>query len=113
MQALFQMDSSLTARRLLRNFLPLLILITPSTNLDIQRYGCYLHLIQVLCHSCISCSLGMICNFLFLQVFFKAGLLGLLEEMRDEKLAQIITRTQAICRGFLMRAEYQKMLQRR
>ncbi|KAF3813574.1 hypothetical protein GH733_018727 [Mirounga leonina] len=47
------------------------------------------------------------------KVFFKAGLLGLLEEMRDEKLAQIITRTQAVCRGFLMRAEYQKMLQRR
>ncbi|XP_055432493.1 myosin-8 isoform X2 [Bubalus kerabau] len=47
------------------------------------------------------------------KVFFKAGLLGLLEEMRDEKLAQIITRTQAVCRGFLMRVEYQKMLQRR
>ncbi|OXB53222.1 hypothetical protein ASZ78_014545, partial [Callipepla squamata] len=29
------------------------------------------------------------------KVFFKAGLLGLLEEMRDEKLAQLITRTQA------------------
>ncbi|XP_072677230.1 myosin-8 [Canis lupus baileyi] len=47
------------------------------------------------------------------KVFFKAGLLGLLEEMRDEKLSQIITRTQAVCRGFLMRVEYQKMLQRR
>ncbi|KAM9003342.1 myosin-8 [Sarcophilus harrisii] len=47
------------------------------------------------------------------KVFFKAGLLGLLEEMRDDKLAQIITRTQAMCRGFLMRMEYQKMLQRR
>ncbi|XP_068932884.1 myosin-8 [Petaurus breviceps papuanus] len=47
------------------------------------------------------------------KVFFKAGLLGLLEEMRDDKLAQIITRTQAMCRGFLMRVEYQKMLQRR
>ncbi|XP_001371505.1 myosin-8 [Monodelphis domestica] len=47
------------------------------------------------------------------KVFFKAGLLGLLEEMRDDKLAQIITRTQAVCRGFLMRVEYQKMLQRR
>ncbi|XP_015418025.1 PREDICTED: LOW QUALITY PROTEIN: myosin-8 [Myotis davidii] len=46
------------------------------------------------------------------KVFFKAGLLGLLEEMRDDKLAQIITRTQAVCRGFLMRVEYQKMLQR-
>uniref|UniRef100_A0A8B9CVR6 Myosin heavy chain 1 n=1 Tax=Anser brachyrhynchus TaxID=132585 RepID=A0A8B9CVR6_9AVES len=37
------------------------------------------------------------------KVFFKAGLLGLLEEMRDDKLAQLITRTQARCRGFLMR----------
>uniref|UniRef100_A0A8B9EKI8 Myosin heavy chain 2 n=1 Tax=Anser cygnoides TaxID=8845 RepID=A0A8B9EKI8_ANSCY len=43
------------------------------------------------------------------KVFFKAGLLGLLEEMRDEKLAQLITRTQARCRGFLMRVEYQRM----
>ncbi|XP_074703617.1 myosin-1B isoform X2 [Strix aluco] len=47
------------------------------------------------------------------KVFFKAGLLGLLEEMRDEKLAQLITRTQARCRGFLMRVEYQRMVQRR
>ncbi|XP_026717051.1 myosin heavy chain, skeletal muscle, adult-like [Athene cunicularia] len=46
------------------------------------------------------------------KVFFKAGLLGLLEEMRDEKLAQLITRTQARCRGFLMRVEYQRMVQR-
>uniref|UniRef100_A0A8B9UH13 Uncharacterized protein n=1 Tax=Anas zonorhyncha TaxID=75864 RepID=A0A8B9UH13_9AVES len=47
------------------------------------------------------------------KVFFKAGLLGLLEEMRDEKLAQLITRTQARCRGFLMRVEFQKMMERR
>uniref|UniRef100_A0A8C2UD89 Myosin heavy chain, skeletal muscle, adult-like n=1 Tax=Coturnix japonica TaxID=93934 RepID=A0A8C2UD89_COTJA len=47
------------------------------------------------------------------KVFFKAGLIGLLEEMRDEKLAQLITRTQARCRGFLMRVEYQKMVERR
>uniref|UniRef100_A0A2K6K6Q1 Myosin heavy chain 1 n=1 Tax=Rhinopithecus bieti TaxID=61621 RepID=A0A2K6K6Q1_RHIBE len=47
------------------------------------------------------------------KVFFKAGLLGLLEEMRDEKLAQLITRTQAMCRGFLARVEYQKMVERR
>uniref|UniRef100_A0A8C2UDA8 Myosin heavy chain, skeletal muscle, adult-like n=1 Tax=Coturnix japonica TaxID=93934 RepID=A0A8C2UDA8_COTJA len=31
----------------------------------------------------------------------------------DEKLAQLITRTQARCRGFLMRVEYQKMVERR
>ncbi|XP_061866609.1 myosin heavy chain, skeletal muscle, adult [Colius striatus] len=47
------------------------------------------------------------------KVFFKAGLLGLLEEMRDEKLAQLITRTQAMCRGYLMRVEYQRMVERR
>ncbi|XP_059180070.1 myosin heavy chain, fast skeletal muscle-like [Centropristis striata] len=47
------------------------------------------------------------------KVFFKAGLLGLLEEMRDEKLASLITITQALCRGFLKRKEFQKMNERR
>ncbi|XP_062331337.1 myosin heavy chain, fast skeletal muscle-like [Osmerus eperlanus] len=47
------------------------------------------------------------------KVFFKAGLLGLLEEMRDEKLASLITITQALCRGYLMRSEYRKMMERR
>uniref|UniRef100_A0A674GXL6 Myosin-1B-like n=1 Tax=Taeniopygia guttata TaxID=59729 RepID=A0A674GXL6_TAEGU len=47
------------------------------------------------------------------KVFFKAGLIGILEEMRDEKLAQLITRTQAMCRGYLMRVEYQRMVERR
>ena len=52
-------------------------------------------------------------NLFFGKVFFKAGLLGILEEMRDEKLAQLITHTQAICRGFLMRVEFKKMMERR
>ncbi|KAM5135184.1 myosin-4 isoform 5-T5 [Mantella aurantiaca] len=47
------------------------------------------------------------------KVFFKAGLLGTLEEMRDDKLAQLITRTQAMCRGYLMRVEFMKMMERR
>uniref|UniRef100_A0A7N8XCC6 Myosin heavy chain, fast skeletal muscle-like n=1 Tax=Mastacembelus armatus TaxID=205130 RepID=A0A7N8XCC6_9TELE len=47
------------------------------------------------------------------KVFFKAGLLGLLEEMRDDKLAILVTMTQALCRGFLMRREFQKMMERR
>lgn len=47
------------------------------------------------------------------QVFFKAGLLGVLEEMRDERLAQVVTSTQAVCRGYLIRAEYHKMIERR
>ncbi|XP_012504522.1 PREDICTED: myosin-6-like [Propithecus coquereli] len=47
------------------------------------------------------------------KVFFKAGLLGLLEEMRDERLSRIITRIQAQSRGQLMRIEFKKILERR
>ncbi|KAI1884263.1 hypothetical protein AGOR_G00224640 [Albula goreensis] len=47
------------------------------------------------------------------KVFFKAGLLGVLEEMRDERLAQVVTCTQAVCRGYLVRTEYKKMIVRR
>ncbi|XP_069385104.1 myosin heavy chain, fast skeletal muscle-like [Paralichthys olivaceus] len=47
------------------------------------------------------------------KVFFKAGLLGTLEEMRDEKLATLVTMTQALCRAYLMRKEFVKMTERR
>uniref|UniRef100_A0A8D0CK03 Myosin heavy chain, fast skeletal muscle n=1 Tax=Scleropages formosus TaxID=113540 RepID=A0A8D0CK03_SCLFO len=47
------------------------------------------------------------------KVFFKAGLLGTLEEMRDEKLASLVTMTQALCRGYVMRREFVKMMERR
>nr|XP_056707484.1 myosin-4 [Euleptes europaea] len=47
------------------------------------------------------------------KVFFKAGILGTLEEMRDDKLAQLITRTQAVCRGYVTRLEFKKMMERR
>ncbi|NXM72267.1 MYH4 protein, partial [Serilophus lunatus] len=47
------------------------------------------------------------------KVFFKAGLLGILEEMRDECLGQLITRTQALCRGYLRRLELQMMFDQR
>lgn len=47
------------------------------------------------------------------QVFFKAGLLGLLEEMRDERLSRIITRIQAQSRGVLSRIEFKKLVERR
>uniref|UniRef100_A0A667ZAA9 Myosin heavy chain, fast skeletal muscle-like n=1 Tax=Myripristis murdjan TaxID=586833 RepID=A0A667ZAA9_9TELE len=47
------------------------------------------------------------------KVFFKAGLLGTLEEMRDEKLAELVTMTQALCRAYLMRREFVKMMERR
>jgi len=44
------------------------------------------------------------------KVFFKAGLLGVLEEMRDEKLAALVGMTQALARGFLMRKDFVKMM---
>ncbi|XP_041836067.1 myosin heavy chain, fast skeletal muscle-like [Melanotaenia boesemani] len=47
------------------------------------------------------------------KVFFKAGLLGTLEEMRDEKLVALVTMTQALCRGYVMRREFVKMMARR
>uniref|UniRef100_A0A4W5R2L6 Myosin, heavy chain b n=1 Tax=Hucho hucho TaxID=62062 RepID=A0A4W5R2L6_9TELE len=47
------------------------------------------------------------------KVFFKAGLLGTLEEMRDEKLVTLVTMTQALCRGYVMRKEFVKMMARR
>uniref|UniRef100_A0A3B5PRL1 Myosin heavy chain, fast skeletal muscle-like n=1 Tax=Xiphophorus maculatus TaxID=8083 RepID=A0A3B5PRL1_XIPMA len=47
------------------------------------------------------------------KVFFKAGLLGSLEEMRDEKLASLVTMTQALCRGYVMRKVFVKMMERR
>uniref|UniRef100_A0A3Q4H0T1 Myosin-7B n=1 Tax=Neolamprologus brichardi TaxID=32507 RepID=A0A3Q4H0T1_NEOBR len=47
------------------------------------------------------------------KVFFKAGLLGTLEEMRDEKLVELVTMTQALCRGYVMRKEFVKMMERR
>ncbi|XP_034724218.1 myosin, heavy chain 7B, cardiac muscle, beta a isoform X1 [Etheostoma cragini] len=42
------------------------------------------------------------------KVFFKAGLLGHLEELRDERLAKILTLLQAAARGKLMRNERNK-----
>uniref|UniRef100_H3A495 Myosin heavy chain 7 n=1 Tax=Latimeria chalumnae TaxID=7897 RepID=H3A495_LATCH len=47
------------------------------------------------------------------KVFFKAGLLGQMEEMRDERLAKILTMIQSRARGKLMRIEFQKILEQR
>ena len=43
------------------------------------------------------------------KVFFKAGILGQLEEWRDEKLTKIITNLQGWIRGYMMRANYNKL----
>merc|ERR1739838_462965 len=43
------------------------------------------------------------------KVFFRAGIVGELEEMRDERLSKIIAQFQAYCKGHLMRIEYKRM----
>ncbi|XP_033118965.1 myosin heavy chain, striated muscle-like isoform X4 [Anneissia japonica] len=49
----------------------------------------------------------------YTKVFFRAGCLAELEDMRDERLSKIVSMLQAQCRGFLMRKEYKKMLDQR
>ena len=47
------------------------------------------------------------------KVFFKAGVLGNFEHLRDEKLSNIVTSLQARCRGLLMRKNYQRLVEQR
>ncbi|XP_054616465.1 myosin-16-like isoform X1 [Dunckerocampus dactyliophorus] len=47
------------------------------------------------------------------KVFFRAGVLAKLEDMRDERLVKIMTMFQARLRGTLMRIEFKKMVDRR
>jgi myosin heavy chain 6/7 len=47
------------------------------------------------------------------KVFFRAGTLGALEEVRDEKVAKIMTWLQAQVRTFLGRKEYQRLQEQR
>merc|ERR1712142_1148529 len=47
------------------------------------------------------------------KVFFRSGIVGELEEMRDERLSKIISQFQAYCKGHLMRIEYKRMKDQR
>lgn len=47
------------------------------------------------------------------KVFFRSGIVGELEEMRDERLSKIISQFQAYCKGHLMRLEYKRMCDQR
>ncbi|VEL07423.1 unnamed protein product [Protopolystoma xenopodis] len=47
------------------------------------------------------------------KVFFKAGTLAILEDMRDEKLNSLISIFQAQIRGYLMRRQYKKLQDQR
>merc|ERR1712212_1311697 len=46
------------------------------------------------------------------KVFFRAGIVGELEEMRDERLSKIIAQFQAYCKAHLERVEYKKIKDR-
>uniref|UniRef100_A0A3B4X272 Myosin heavy chain, skeletal muscle, adult-like n=1 Tax=Seriola lalandi dorsalis TaxID=1841481 RepID=A0A3B4X272_SERLL len=52
-------------------------------------------------------------RFGYTKVFFKAGLLGLLEEMRDERLTVLMTRIQAVARGYVTRLRLKEMSKKR
>lgn len=47
------------------------------------------------------------------KVFFRAGVLGKLEDMRDERLARIISLFQSRIRGYLIRQNYKKLQDQR
>merc|ERR1712072_1081413 len=46
------------------------------------------------------------------KVFFRAGIVGELEEMRGERLSKIIAQFQAYCKAHLQRIEYKRMKDR-
>ena len=47
------------------------------------------------------------------KVFFRAGVLGLLEDLRDERLSKIISNFQARIRGYLIRKSYKRLEEQR
>ena len=47
------------------------------------------------------------------QVFFRAGVLGNLENLRDVQMGIVLTAFQTRCRGYLMRKLYRKLLDQR
>ena len=49
----------------------------------------------------------------FKQVFFRAGVLGQMEEFRDERLSRIMSWMQAWARGYLNRKVFKKLQEQR
>lgn len=47
------------------------------------------------------------------QVFFRAGVLGQMEELRDERLSKIVSWMQAYIRGYLSRKDYKVLQEQR
>lgn len=47
------------------------------------------------------------------KVFFRAGILGKLEDLRDEKITEILSAFQALTRGWIARKIYKKLMEQR
>ncbi|RLU17397.1 hypothetical protein DMN91_009632 [Ooceraea biroi] len=47
------------------------------------------------------------------KVFFRAGVLGQMEELRDERLSKIVSWMQAYIRGYISRKDYKKLQEQR
>lgn len=47
------------------------------------------------------------------KVFFRAGILGRLEDLRDEKITEILTAFQALARGWIARKIFSKLMEQR
>ncbi|XP_065090268.1 myosin heavy chain, muscle isoform X29 [Ochlerotatus camptorhynchus] len=47
------------------------------------------------------------------KVFFRAGVLGQMEEFRDERLSKIMSWMQSWCRGYISRKEFKKLMEQR
>lgn len=48
-----------------------------------------------------------------MKVFFRAGALGTLEEIRDDTVARLLTYMQSVVRGYVSRKQYQKLQEQR
>lgn len=46
-------------------------------------------------------------------MFFRAGVLGQMEELRDDRLSKIVSWLQAYIRGYLSRKDYKKLQEQR
>lgn len=68
-------------------------------------------LIGICCHSSTLIRPADLCD--RYQVFFRAGVLGQMEELRDDRLAKIFSWLQSWIRGYFSRKEYKKLQDQR
>ena len=65
--------------------------------------------VDTMCSVCKFLASYLYCYACVLQVFFRAGVLGSMEELRDDRLGKIVAWLQAWMRGFISRIEYKRL----